>query len=327
MATGLWALVVDLRTIGERTEAGLVRSDSGAMIYAGTLKKALLQSVPYLPVALLPLLLALRRADRWRHHLLLLSAPTPFLAAYGWFTWHGGFSFNLRYWLPVLLFSSILAAVGIAELRPLSGVSERGWAGLWAAGAGTAAAIFLVGLEIVEPAAAGLELLILTLPLALSAAGLVTVALTAVRPERQAWPRLAAVAAAAGLAWAACVGFLYDHPAERRIRQFNLNTGTATARIVEHDSLVLVGNPDPFFALVETPGVRIAVPHVDDFRDLPTLLEHQAQAGKPTYGALSPALWRDLENRGILDGWSRETLGSSPRLEIARIVPAVPGSG
>ena len=114
---GLYVLIVDLQAFAGGGRDGQVRDAFGYWTFWGLPKKALLQSMPFLPLALLPFAAFLKGQNvRMASFLILLSAaPIIFFALNAW---DGGMAFNLRYYLPAAPFLVILAACGLEELAP-----------------------------------------------------------------------------------------------------------------------------------------------------------------------------------------------------------------
>ena len=82
----------------------------GGMVYFGALKKSILQGLPYLVILAIPIWTLIRDP---RHRLaiaMLFQVPAGYIGFYSYFAWHGGISLNLRYFVPVLPFTSILTA-------------------------------------------------------------------------------------------------------------------------------------------------------------------------------------------------------------------------
>jgi len=333
-ARGAYTLGVDLRALDlDRREPAMLRSDNRAVIYIGGVKKALLQSCPYLVLLLLPALHLGRRrretstvsdnpdggnTDAGRLAI-LFAVPLVYFGFYSQFSWHGGLSLNLRYFTAILPYTSILAvwALRQPQARP------RGWRDGLLAAAATVALFFAVraGLDGI----AGDELLVLTLPLALAGALLVALLLAlrqgpaGVEPARAGSRRAVAVLAAAALTWAGLTAFAYDLPLACETRRFHLETGRRTMDLVEADSLFFADFVDPFFLLIEDDRVRIARPGLDRYRDMPRLAAYHLAAGRGVYGAFDPRVWAALAG-GPLAGFAIRPLWHAEAFVLARIV-------
>lgn len=113
----LFVLVFDLQALPDtRFQPGLVRDEFGQIAYWGLPKKALLQSLPYAALLIIPLagFFAGKRVKAASLLLALMCAPIAF---YGLNFWHGGMSYNMRYFLPCLPFIAILTASTLNDLR------------------------------------------------------------------------------------------------------------------------------------------------------------------------------------------------------------------
>jgi hypothetical protein len=108
-AGGAYTLGVDLRALSlDQREAAMLRSDNRAVIYIGGVKKALLQSCPYLVLLLLPALrlgrlqanpgpdddAAAGRDPEVGRLAILFAVPLVYFGFYAQFSWHGGLSLN-----------------------------------------------------------------------------------------------------------------------------------------------------------------------------------------------------------------------------------------
>lgn len=321
-ARGAYTLGIDLRALDlERREPAMLRSDNRAVLYIGGVKKALLQSCPYLVLLLLPALALARRARAASpdggHEVagalaILFLVPLVYFGFYAQFSWHGGLSLNLRYLTAILPYTSILVAWALR--RPEARLGPGGGAAIGAA----LATLLFVALS-AGGGGAGDELLVLTAPMALAGALLVALLLAlrrraagAARPARG----VAALAAAA-LAWAGLTAFAYDLPLVRQTRRFNLETGRRAAEIVAADSLFFADFVDPFFLLIEK-RVRIARPGLDRYRDMPRLAAHHLDAGRQVYGAFDPRVWKILAG-GPLDGFAIRPLWRAEAFVLAGI--------
>lgn len=321
LARGVGTLVFDLRWYPSDVERpALARSASGGLVYFGHLKKAWLQSLPYLGLLVLPLVATLRgHAARGRLAALCL-VPGAYLAAFGYFTWDGGMGLNLRYLAPALPFVAILTAWALRELWG-AGAGAAPWAAGWLA-------IFVYwtlgrrgdG----SPDAA--EAAVLGVPLVLAAACAATALAFALRGERAGRALRAATgaAAAAALTWAALVAFVYDYPAARWLRGYNAGLSRLAAEVVRPDSIVFTTHPDPFCGLLAANRVRIALPRRDRFADFRPLVDFHLAEGRPVYGAFPPDLWAMLRRRAWLDGLEVETLREHPIFVIGEITERLP---
>lgn len=320
-------LVVDLRLRDPGlVEPALERSAGGALVYAGGLKKALLQSCPWLAAALLPLVGAgaTGRGER-RSALLLALVPLLYLGVYAFFAWHGGLCLNLRYLLPALPFLAILGAAAWDWL--VAGMGRAVWFPIGAAVAITA--LGFVGLRRGAATLAEEEFALLSAPLYLAALVLLLAAAAVAVVRRGGDGRLvrsaAACAVAAGWTWSALVAFGYDLPWERSLRAANLRVFRDVEPHVPAGALLHVGYPDPFFGFIEFPDVVLAVPARDDFADFERLTSHFLAGGRPVLAAFRARQWNYVRRRGLLTGLEVEPLWTDRVWYLARLHRAEAG--
>jgi hypothetical protein len=121
---GLYLLLVDIQAYAGPAIPGLEKNAYGYWDFWGVPKKALLQSMAYLPLLILPVAAFAggRRVSSTSFLMLFASAPIAFFALTAW---HGGMSYNMRYYLPAAPFLAILCAMGLAELRPVFQKHEK----------------------------------------------------------------------------------------------------------------------------------------------------------------------------------------------------------
>jgi hypothetical protein len=114
-----YVCLVDVRTLPAESVVAL-RSSGGGVVYIGAHKKALLQSLPYLPLLMLPVLHLFNRGKHFRALAILFL---PVIAVIGFYVYSfpfhdmGGLCLNTRYFIPSLPFMAILCAYGIRDLK------------------------------------------------------------------------------------------------------------------------------------------------------------------------------------------------------------------
>jgi len=318
---GSWQILVDLRIRPMYfQEPALTRLDGGGMVYAGGLKKALLQSCPYLSILLLPLVRMVRRHPDASRLFALFTIPAVYCGFYGYFAWHGGLCLNQRYLLPALVFTSILVAYAWRAVCGRFDFNHRR-TGL-VSGMAVALLFFAhAGPMQPNPLIEKRAFLLLTLPLIL-AGSLALALLWAARngPGRtRRTGRAVHALLVAGAVWAGLVTFCHDHAISRNVRKFNLHTARSAARFIQEDSLLFVHPVDPFFGLPGVRRVRVADPALDDFEDFRRLAGFHLERGRPVYAAFPPARWKEMEARGLLASFSLEWLWCHPRFDLKQL--------
>ena len=296
LATGAAVLLGDLRLDEPR-----------GFNYFGYFKKSLLQSCPYLVLLVMPLVAAARGDARRGRIALLLLVPAAFVATYASFSWHGGQCLNLRYFVPILPFTSILVALVIRSLfrDAGDGARTRAWIYAWLT------AVLYWGLtRWGSGSPANAKLVYLAFPLWL---GLVTLVLALgellrARAMPRWWREGLRAAAVAGLVWAGLVAFLYDYVGAAGMRIYTADLGRRASEVVKDDSILFVLYPDPFFGLIESDRVRLAIPLNDDFNDFRAVLAFQLGEQRPAYAVFPDWMWRSMQGAGHLDGLERTVL-------------------
>lgn len=111
---GYLGLFVDSRTLIE-TRAGTGFADDGTLIFWGTAKKAIFQSLPWLGI-LAALVLGAWPAAHRRGHLVLSLMVLIWTLPFAALSWHGGYSSNMRYFFPLLPALAILGSAALTSL-------------------------------------------------------------------------------------------------------------------------------------------------------------------------------------------------------------------
>ena len=104
------------------------------------------------------------------------------------------------------------------------------------------------------------------------------------------------------------MAFLYDYPVAAGIRDYTADVGRRTREVVADDSILFVLYPDPFFGLIESDRVRLAIPLNDDFHDFRALVAFHLAEQRPVYAVFPKQTWRSMQEDGHLDGLERKVL-------------------
>lgn len=291
----LAAFLGDLRLLpSDQPMPAMEHSRSGAVMYIGAYKKAVLQSTPYLAALLLPLLEVIRSPRRSWELAYLLQLPVVTAVGLTAFSFHGGLCLNMRYFLPIFPVSSILVVWVVNELLPK--VEFRSTFGVLGIAAAAAAAVAVAA--VAGRLAADLsEELILIGPLILAlATAIAVVAAACARGKLRRWTaKVATFLVAAGITWSGVVAFGYDLPRHRQQRINNLEVGRRVAELVPpHTFFFTAPYIDPFMKLIEAPDTVIALPAQDDMKDLPRLVDHSLGSGRRVFGVLRLGEWRGV---------------------------------
>ncbi len=121
---GVYVLVLNLQAHNAYSQAGVELNEFGHLLFWGYPKRALIQSLPYLPLIIIPLFYFFRGKDTKSVSLCLLTIAAP-IAFYALNQWFGGGSYNLRYFIPTLPFIAILSAVALHDLSSSAGTVSR----------------------------------------------------------------------------------------------------------------------------------------------------------------------------------------------------------
>lgn len=299
-AEGAYQLVVDLRIRDlSALEGALSRGPGGAMVYIGSVKKSLLQSCPYLTVLVVAIWAAVRRPEARPQLALLSLVPVSYVGVFSYFAWHGGQGLNLRYFLPILPFTSILTAYAWRELA--AGLSRRQSVWLAAIAAAIAALFFWLGIPVTFDLARQ-ELLLLTVPMTL-AAGVLALSLAYLAATPVGWGslRVATVGSVTvALVWSGLVAFSYDMPRSYMYRHIRAELTESVEPYIEDDSILFTYSTSPFFGLLERRRVRLATPPYDDYDDFEVLARFHLEVGRPVYIWLDEFLAPGLAAHGLL---------------------------
>ncbi len=304
LADGVYQLLVDLRIRDlDYGHGGLSRGPGGSLVYLNTVKKALLQSCPYLVMLVVPMTMLARGAKDSMALGVLLLTPVAFIAAYAYYAWDGGLSFNLRYFVPILPFTSILAAFAWREIT----YNMRGFRARLPIVVGGTAGMFLAVVIIIGPTLMWdaltiehQEVVFLTLPLVIA---IVCFALVLVQMFRLIevvrWVSTAALTVA--LVWSGMVAFSNDFPRSNAWRKERANLSEILARFIQKDSIVFAENPHIFYGVPDDRRLRIALPLLDNFEDFHRLVEFNLDRDRAVYVWVTEVMENEVSERQLFD--------------------------
>lgn len=121
---GVYVLVFNLQAHNAYYQAGVEPNEFGHLLFWGYPKKALIQSLPYLPLIILPAFYVFRGKKLSEITLCALAIAAP-VAFYALNQWHGGGSYNMRYFLPATPFIAMLCAAALSDLMDKAGKPSR----------------------------------------------------------------------------------------------------------------------------------------------------------------------------------------------------------
>lgn len=318
-ARGFGEMLVETRIRPIETyEVAWPRGADGSIIYFGSLKKALLQSCPWLPLIVLPLVGARGNRQLLDRLILWMTVPVAFAVPYSVFAWDAGLCLNQRYLVPALPVLAILGALGIDGLRARRSV-PLGWL---CAGVLAAVATGLVASEVTGFSLRAQSALLLSAPVAV--ASLLAIALATV-PRLQRSPLApassAAVALVLGLALglAACSCLLYDLRRTLDLRGRYVAFGAAVQPYVGNDALLLSDPPELLTAAIGPRSrLRLAITAGLSDAEITDLVRFFAGRGMPVVIGIDPERTQRLIDQGWLSGLALALL-PSPRGMLVRV--------
>jgi hypothetical protein len=311
--------VVDVRALHPADELpSLDRSSGGGMIYIGAHKKALLQSLPYLALLIVPLAAVWRRDPYFAELCILFIVPVSFVGYYSCEPHeYGGMSLNFRYYLAGLPFASILCAYALRRLKREWGL-PFGLPVIACIAILTGCGFFYltyrpgVTLDNLEfPLLIVPQIMFLFLAFLLVAGHLIRT--EGSRPLRgAAWVLLIV-----SMTWAGLLAFFYDYPNHRGARAGNYWLETTAMARIPPDSLFF-SQPYLSPSLIEGDRIRIAFPAMDRGKDLPKLAKFNLEHGRRVFAAL-PLMWWQRLIKGPLRNYKVRKIQSLPGVVLAEI--------
>jgi hypothetical protein len=298
-----WFALIDMRAFqSDKPMPAMSRSQGGGVVYNGAEKKALLQSLPFLSLLIIPLMrIGLNAEDAPALAMLFILPVTTIAARASFTTVEGGLGINMRYFLSFLPQIAILCAYAIQHLRRSWGNPPKFYFLTFSACVTGLIYFFLV--YEMRNNVDQLEFPLLVFPLILSVFTLffIIAGEKLKVPEAYAIKNMGWIVLSVAFVWSGLVAFFYDYPFHRQLRQSNYEFGKLIAPKVSSNSLVFIEGPiDPFMRLVESDRVRLAFPGHDGFRnlgfkDFMPLLEFHTKAGRRVFASLPWGRWEQLK--------------------------------
>ena len=284
---GMWMIVFDLRHSNPNAvQRGLSHGPGGAMMYVGALKKAFVQSLPWLPLAVAaPFFSGI--AEPRRRRLIALAVPVVVhVGVFGALAWHGGLCLNLRYLLPALPFAAVLATYGayrlarrapwvVRHLREFDAIVLIAVA-VWL----VSAVLFVYPSSLVVQAR-----FLLDAPLVI-AASLAVALVVAARRRGPGAPAFALALTLVAVVWAGLTELSYDAVAIFRARASNRKAAEMVMAHAPSSAFVFAEFPDLVSDAMEN-GNAIAEPARDGFAGVSAIVAEAARHGRPSYAVLT----------------------------------------
>jgi len=235
---GVYVLVFNLQAHNAYYQPGVEPNAFGQLMFWGFPKRALVQSLPFLPLLLVPVFYFFRGKNVTAVSLCLLAIAAP-ISFYALNQWHGGGSYNMRYFMPALPFIAILSAVTLIRLVDKAGGVARQQALMVM----VAAAALFIGLDMVGKAVPALYAPMALYPQWIIAAGLgVLVIFFVIKPESKRAARAALAGAGFALAYGGAVNFM-DEVSHEKARANQLAFSKDIGRAITGAPLVLTQIP------------------------------------------------------------------------------------
>jgi hypothetical protein len=321
VARGTWVLLVDFQAFSEPyRQAGVERNADGVLVAFGFLKPALLQSLPWAALLMIPLYEMARRRLTIEHALSLLIIGV-WISPFAYLEWHGGFSLNMRYFVSLLPFFAVLGSVGVERLWTNTNVSRRdilsssvlgiATVGLWIVAIGDANSPRAVAFQLYLP---------LLIALSLCIAAVAWMALPDTAGLRASFGSVARQLTLTAFVWAGGVSIINTTLISQTVRETLERESKELLAHIPDDALVLTEVMKIVVPLkVSRHRLRVATLENNQYTEILPLVQHHAERGTAiiVYGDESIRLVRaTLEGHG----YSAETMELVPNGDNLRLL-------
>lgn len=273
---GFYVLVINLQAHDAYQQLGVERNEYGHLLFWNYPKKALIQSLPWAPLIVLPVFFFFRGKNVHAVSLCLLSIAAP-ISFYALNQWHGGGSYSMRYFFPALPFIAILSAQALRELTTRAGPSRQSVLIALV----TAGALYLGLQEIGQSDDRFLTPAALYPQWIIAAAVFVATAFTLTRPFGEQPRVIASGVALFAIAYGAAVN-LYEEAGHERTRLEQLAKSEDISAPVKSGALVITASP-LYFLPAERRGAFVMATQEKALADIAQAVRAFSDIGRCVY--------------------------------------------
>ncbi|GAB5480154.1 MAG: hypothetical protein Marn2KO_36210 [Marinobacter nauticus] len=294
--------------------SAVLASPTGQLLYYGQYKKALLQSLPWLPLALPALLPMIGGARRWPYMAALLLMPVAAIAMFGYANWHGGIGPNMRYLSIVAPLAAVPVAVSLRWLFARQEGEKELWGRIRLAIYAGLMALSLAMIAGTWPVTRR-ELAILVLPLVLSAVLLGALVLA----WRTGMLTVARIMVGVTLAWGMGSGLFRDYGTIFFYRLSGHHAAEAISSALEPKAVIIMVSAEGYFLRTVAQGMvehdaTLVQPEKKGAKGFETVLTRYQDSDRPLFMAMPEEFITIYQDRGLLDGWTLEPTETEPKL-------------
>ena len=304
LLNGVFQIVVDMRIRPDIAEPLLMRSPGGAVVYYGNVKKALLESCPYLILIVIPAVRGIARGTYGANWLLWL-VPAGFVGFYGYLAWHGSVGWSMRYLIPTLPFLALLASHELLRVR--EHIPTRRilfWIGVAALDYILVLTFLLTSGKLVRQ-----EILILDGSLLLAALLLTCQATEAMAPYGYSpfFRKILSGLFVFALVWSFALTVSVDYRVGAEVRTYFLKAGQNIEPRIKERALIMTFQPNYAWGLLDTGKPPIIANYMLGTPQDAVALVERALVRHPVYwlsppqdiDSVSPVVFRELASRQV----------------------------
>jgi len=297
--------LIDIRALDPGLQiSGAEKRPSGAVVSAGGLRKALVQSLPYLVLLLIPITRLLQRSEDRPALAMLLLAPLIYMGYHCYAfveLMGGGLTLNARYYVACLPFIAILCSYSLRELARMSGPRlSPFYAGVTCV---VTVGIYLAWTRLLAEKVDDLAFPLLVIPLLMAVLLLCLILVSLFFNFKRSQVLSVSVWALITVAfvWSGLTALTHDYPIHRRWRSVHYFHGQEVLRNVPSGSLLLadITSFPASITVIEKDSVRVGLVDKYMIEDFSNLLDLNFKAGHRVFGFFNNGLWKELETGAL----------------------------